>query len=629
MNIFHSVLKSCSNLLFYGTIYISNTLLSVILKILYEDPYIYTSVTYKTNRISYKLEGRNYNMKYKYIKQSSIKQISLQITRNLESIIRISNLKLIIHRIVKKPINTYPNDYWKTDYYNLDNDLRYIELIKNKLSYFHFIINSLELFYENDTDFKVYISKVSILRRRGSNKIIIQLGRMKMYYKNFFIASINKNKIIVEDNDGVLNKSINIDSININIFTKILFNNFIEHACQIYKEFTAEGAEKLPDCSINTVRINAYLLNYIQLNCKNIVINNDIFKIGHILGKIWKKDSIWINEMNIHLLDKDHSPEIKHLRIRLFPSTSDKLYKTFIILRKKFYPIHESKKKNKLEPILPCDYINNNYIICCEKTCIYCPENSYTNDQMNVDDTYNSSTYIKELMDNNMEYKFFIKSIQIDLSYDGGKIIANKVFIKTDSTHNYLHITDWVFYKNKIKYISKYNKENANQFIFKFNNDEMDITPYKLIIFLDTDQFSYSFNIIKDNISRLTQLFSSNFYYYNRGYIFERFYIRSFYTKFSYKKRKLKLGKLIEGNKLQLLNCLKVNNIDLILKEVVTFYPNHWDQVVGKIINVYADSIYEYNMDSIIKKIAGPRTASIMNIKQNLKSLKKKIKNIK
>ena len=628
MDIFHSVLKSCSNLLFYGTIYISNALLSVVLKIICEDPYIYTSVTYKTNRISYKLEGGNYNMKNVYIKQSSIKQISLQLTRNLESIIRISNLKLIIHRIVKKPINTYANDYWKTDYYNLDNDLRCIELIKNKLSYFHFIINSLELFYENDTDFKVYISKVSILRRRGSNKIIIQLGRIKLYYKNIFIASINKNKIIVADNDGVLSKSINIDSININIFTKILFNNFIENAYQIYKELTIEGGEKLPDCRINSVCINAYLLNYIQLNCKNIVVDNDVFKIGHILGKIWKKDSIWINDMNIHLNNNKY-PEIKHLRIRLFTSTSDKLYKTFIILRKKFYPIHESKKNIKREPILPCDYINNNYITCCEKTCIGCPENNYTNDKMNVDNTSISTTYVKELMDINMEYKIFIKSIQIDLSYDGGKIVANKVFIKKDNTHNYLHITDWVFYKHKIKYISKYNTETTDQFIFKFNNDEMDITPYKLIIFLDTEQFSYSFNIIKNNISRLTQLFSSNFYYYNRGYIFERFYIRSFYTKFSYKKRQLKLGKLIEGNKLQLLNCLKVNNIDLILKEVVTFYPNHWDQVIGKIINVYADSIYEYNMDSIIKKIAGPRTASIMNIKQNLKSLKKKLKNIK
>jgi len=501
-----------------------------------------------------------------------------------------------------------------------------MKLIQNRFSYFHIIIKSLELFYENDTEFKVYISKASILRRINSNKIIIHLGKTKIYYKNIFICSANKTEVTIDKNNDVLNKSINIDKININIFTKILFNNFIERAYTIYNDITTEDDNKVPDVRINTVRINAYLLNYIQLNCKNIVIDNEVFIIGHILGKIWKKDSIWINDMNINLNNTRH-PEIKHLRIRLFSSTSDKLYKSFIILRKKFYPIHDNKKIIKRDLVLPYNQINNNYIALCdigpniETSCI--------NNPVSIDNTYIYNTYVKELMDINMEPKIFIKSIQIDLGYDGGKIVANEVFIKTDSTHNYLHITDWVFYKHKIKYISKYNTEASVQFIFKFNNDEMDISPYKLIIFLDTAQFSHSFNIIKDNISRLTQLFSSNFYYYNRGYIFERFYMRSFYTKFSYKKRQLKLGKLIEGNKLQLLNCLKINGIDLILKEVVTFYPNQWDQVIAKIVNVYAESIYEYNMDSIITKIAGPHTTSIMNLKQNLKSFKKKIKNFK
>ena len=79
----------------------------------------------------------------------------------------------------------------------------------------------------------------------------------------------------------------------------------------------------------------------------------------------------------------------------------------------------------------------------------------------------------------------------------------------------------------------------------------------------------------------------------------------------------------------QLLNCISLNGLDLILEEVSIFYPVNWDEVIKKIINVYAKSIYEYNMDSIIKKIAGPKTVYVMNLKENFKSLKKKLKNFK
>jgi len=553
--------------------------------------------------------------------------MSLQVTRRLESIINITDLKLILHKIIEKPINNYSDNCWKTDYYNLNNDLIQLGEIKKKFYNTHIIIHSLELFYETDKDFKIHMSNISVQRRRGSDDIVVRCSRMKLYYRGLFIGSINKNKIIIKANeDGILRKYINIDSININIFTKILYNSFIESFHQIYEDCFVKGSDILPFCHINTIRINAYLLNYIQLNCKNIVVDNDILKIGHILGKIWKKDSIWINDTSIHLKDSHH-PEIKHLRIRLFTSTSDKLYKSFIILRKKFYPIHERHKNCKGEPQLPCGSIINTYIA--DRQQISQPTKKYTNEKMAINEKCIYDAYVKDLLGAVMEYKLFIKSIQLDLSYDGGKIIADDVSIKTDGTYSYLYITNWVFYKHKIKYISKYNAGSSDQCIFKFNNDEMDIVPYKLIIFLDTKQYSYSFNIIKDNIARLTQLFSSNFYYYNRGYIFERFYMRSFYAEFSYKKRHLKLGKLIEGQKLQLLNCISLNGLDLILEEVSIFYPVNWDEVIKKIINVYAKSIYEYNMDSIIKKIAGPKTVYVMNLKENFKSLKKKLKNFK
>ena len=626
MNVFHSIFNTCTNMLFYATAYTLNVLLSIIVKVTFKDARLGTYLNYRNNRIIYTLEDGAYTFTTPIIREGSLKKISLQVTRNLESIIKISDLKLIIHKINNTDSGGYPDDCWRTDYYNLNNDLIQLGEIKKKIYNTHIIINSLELFYEK-TDFKVFISNISVQRRRGSDDIIVRFNRMKLYYKELFIGSINKNKIIIKTNEeGILRKYINIDNININIFTKILYNNFIERIREIYTDCVTEGSELLPHCCINTVRVNTYLLNYIQLNCKNIVVSNDILKIGHILGKIWKKDIIWINDLDIHIRGSHH-PEIKHLRIRLFTSTSDKLYKSFIILRKKFYPIHGRHQKNTRDPQLPCYSIITTYITERQKKPL--PKNIYRNEKISSNEKNIYNTYVQDLLDIVMDYKLFIKSIQLDLSDDGGKIVADDVSIKTDGTYNYLYITNWVFYKHKIKYISKYNVGSSDQCIFKFNNDEMDITPYKLLIFLDTKQYSYSFNIIKDNITRLTQLFSSNFYYYNRGYIFERFYMRSFYAEFSYKKRHLKLGKLIEGHKIQLLNCINVNKLDLILKEVHTVYPVNWDEVVKKIINVYANSIYEYNMDSIIKKIAGSKTVYVMNLKENFKSLKKKLKNFK
>lgn len=626
MDIFHSIWTRCTNVLFYGGVYLINILLSSIIKVGFKDTRLYTQVKYKNNRIMYILGNGLYNFNTRVIKKGSLTNASLQLTRGLESIIKITDLKLIIHKIKSPNIEACIRKDWKTDYFNLDNDINHLEIIKKRLSNIHVIIHSLELFYENDTDIRVYFSNISIQRRRGSDDISIRIGRMKMYYKEIFIGLVNKNTIIIKtDNEGVLRKFINIDSININFFTKILYNGFIDKLRQIYEEISTDGSEILPYCRINNVRVNSYLLNYIQLNCKNIVVDNDIFKIGYILGKIWKKDSIWINDMDIHL-NSNRRPEIRHLRIRLFTSTSDKLYKTFIILRKKFFPIHERKQHIKDAPVLPCNNIISSYIY--NKQILSSPE-TYKSLNVDVSDEVLDEAYVKDLLDITLKYKLFIKSIQVDLSYNGGKIVADEVSIKTDDCHTYLYITNWVFYKHKIKYISKYNTGSSEQCIFKFNNNEMDITPYKLIIFLDTKQFSYSFNIIKDNIARLTHLFSSNFYYYNRGYIFERFYLRSFYTEFSYKKRHLRLGKLIEGNKLQLLNCLNVSHVDLILKEVIMVYPVNWEQVIKKIIRVYAGSIYEYNMDSIIKKIAGPKAVSVMNLKQNLKAFKKKLRNFK
>ena len=96
-------------------------------------------------------------------------------------------------------------------------------------------------------------------------------------------------------------------------------------------------------------------------------------------------------------------------------------------------------------------------------------------------------------------FQYFNEDHVLDLRFN---ILNEKVdyFVISESTKTHqgaekklnFNLNNFNKFKHKIKYISKYNAGSSDQCIFKFNNDEMDIVPYKLIIFLDTKQYSYS-----------------------------------------------------------------------------------------------------------------------------------------
>ena len=130
MNVFHSIFNTCTNILFYATAYALNVILSIIVKVAFKDARLGTYLNYKNNRIIYTLGNEEYNFTTTLIKEGSLKNMSLQVTRRLESIINITDLKLILHKIIEKPINNYSDNCWKTDYYNLNNDLIQLGEIK-------------------------------------------------------------------------------------------------------------------------------------------------------------------------------------------------------------------------------------------------------------------------------------------------------------------------------------------------------------------------------------------------------------------------------------------------------------------------------------------------------------------
>jgi hypothetical protein len=95
----------------------------------------------------------------------------------------------------------------------------------------------------------------------------------------------------------------------------------------------------------------------------------------------------------------------------------------------------------------------------------------------------------------------------------------------------------------------------------------------------------------------------------------------------NYKKTNKNLKSLLEGNSIELLNYIDVSDLNILLGEVILSYPKDWGYIIHKIGGVYKKSIYNSNFKSIVTKISGERTASVLFLKDNLKYLKKKFVN--
>ena len=223
-------------------------------------------------------------------------------------------------------------------------------------------------------------------------------------------------------------------------------------------------------------------------------------------------------------------------------------------------------------------------------------------------------TYLTTINNFITQFQISIINLEIKLSIDDGIIRGENIVFSNNKSLSIISIKSWEFSRKNTLYISK-QESDSERFIIKFNKNIINIIPYKMNLYFDVFWFKkMSVNITK-NINRLGNLFYSNFYIYNKGYVF------------NYKKTKKDFLALITGHKSQLLNYIEVEDLNILLNEVSICYPKDWESIIKKISKTYKISIYENNIKSLITKVSGEGISSVVYLKKNLKYLKNKIIN--
>ena len=537
---------------------------------------------------------------------TEIKNFKLSITKSLIPTIKIDHLSTNINYLIFQK----PQKFILWQSLRIMEDYKKINALIFNVTKFNIYIKFFKINYQTRISLKIY--GLNILKLKKTDFIRVKIQTIKIYFDNKFIGKIKKIRVTVKPD----RPTIYVDNVNI-LYTKSLLDEyFVDFLKKIVQLVSSDEKPDYPNFMIKQFCMNVYLNNYIRVNSRNITIEENILNIYKTDLRIWKKKSFWIDNINLGLLDVTKKPKIENIRVRLFKSTGDKLYKSLIVLRKRFMPIipkHRIKNFKKKELVIHHNYIhslNNNEI---------CVSNRSERDI--IIDKY--LTIINEFIIN---FNIYIINLEIKLSYDDGTILAENIEYTHTKKKNILSLESWKFYRKNITFIEKNDNEN-NNFIINFNKKILNILPYNMNIYFDLFWFKKMGNILKNNISRLGHVFYSKFYSYNKGYVYEIFRVDSFSANFNYKKTEKKILSLLGGNKTQILNYLDVEDINILLNNVDICYPRDWAYIVKKISKVYRNSIYNNNFKSIVSKISNENVSNVVYIKKNWKYFKKKIFN--
>lgn len=457
---------------------------------------------------------------------------------------------------------------------------------------------------------------------KNENTILtIKISKIKIFYKNMYVGFVNR--VII---NNLHENQIYIDTIILNISENLLRENILEKIIKIVNTMPKNIDSKLPEIIIHKVKINIIINNYIALNFQNITFK-DTLSIHNILIKMYKKDIIWANDI-VYDYNKSY-PVIQNVRLRLFSSTSDKIYKSLIYFRKRYY--HFQKNKITSNEFNGEVEVMDNYLHNLRNSLK--DENIYTSDiivennsnhliQPNIYDI--NGSYIRNIVENICNFKLIIETFKIDIQKNKGTLLFKNFIFKQNSKYNQILISKWVFSKHSHIYIDKISDDGC--FIINFNDKNFDIFPYKTFVNLNIKVFSEMTAVLIKNINRFRDIFINN-NARNKGYLFESFTIDSFYSNFNYTKNKFKLSRFIDGEISQILNLTGAQDINLLIDDLRISYPKNWDIIVTKILEKYVTCVKKYNLDSIIKKTSGKSIVAIKNLQSNMRSFSEKIYN--
>ena len=588
-------------MLLFFFISILNFFFSIFIKIILKNICTSLTLTLKKNRIRINLNDLTY-------KNTSFDTLKLSITKNFFPNIVVNHIEHHLNKLTPSAVSPKNFDLW-SNRNELTRSFNRFNIICNNLLLFNIFIKSLRVYYSKDLYLDIFGINIFKLTNKDSF-IRLKISTIKIYYSDTFIGKINKLKITLRPG-----KTIYCDKISI-LFHRFLLDDRFLYILSEFNDFlNSNDCDAIPKIMVKNIQSHIYLHNYIAVTIDNFIFEHYLLHLGKIKVKIWKKDSIWIDNFKINILAKHKKPIIENIRIRLFDSTSDKLYKSLIILRKKFISV--AKKPLKQTYPIKDFVINKNYIKSLDNKLDECAD---VTTNLIIDE------YLALINNAVINYKLTIINLVIKLSYEYGEIYAENLTYTINENCNILAINNWKFYDNKTVFIEKFGEDDA-EFYIKFNKTSTHITPYKMKIYFDVIYFRNMCRILKKTIERINNLFYSSYYIYNKGYVYEHFHIESFMGVLNYKKTHKNFKSLLEGNSIELLNYIDIEDLHILLDEVILSYPKDWTDIIHKIASVYKKSIYNSNFKSIVTKISGEKTASILFIKDNLKYFKKKLVN--
>ena len=510
---------------------------------------------------------------------------------------------------------------WNNSHYKTANKLGLLDSLQNEFSKYIIIrINNIRLYLKS---YMFIIHHFRIIK--NNNKTRIFIAKCKIYFKDVYIGSLRRVRLSHDENTN-----------NINIYGDkmllVISNNFlkfpiIDELSQIMKMFGEDGDGKLPNIFFKEIVIQFTINNHLRLTLTECFLEEYILKCN-ILVKIWQKEILWFKKCSYNILKNEL--DIDNVRMRLFKSTADKIFKTFRPLYKNFYrPFYKKSNRAKSGNIdndnrkMNNDAsIQDNYLDTIDES------ESLKSTRNSLLDSYHpimNDNYLMNCDEFIVKKLFNINKLTIDFEDNNGSFIFNNFEFRNGEDGFRVCCSKWTFIKNNIVFLDSVN--DKSKFTIEYQNGSLLIFPYHLYINFSMDDFANTFSEFSKFISRITNIFSTGQANKN-NYIYEKFYIDSSRLLFSYKSKPIKMTRLLSGKYIELLNALNINDLDFILREITLNYPKNFDYILSSLISNILDDILNNNFDTLIKTTPIASTYKLKQIISGIPALKDKVMNM-
>jgi len=520
--------------------------------------------------------------------------------------------------------NKFENHFkiWKNSYYNTIRRLSILDLLQDELKKFIiFRINNINLSLKS---YKFVILHFRLIK--NDNKTRIALSKCKIYFKNILIGTINNLRISHDKNTN-----------NINVYGDkmviVISNNFIkfpiiDELIQIVNMFNSDEGGKLPNIFFKEIIIQFTINNHLRLVLTECFLEDFILKCN-ILVRIWQKDILWLKKCIYDTVNNEL--EIDNVRMRLFKSTADKIFKSFRPIYKNFYrPKSRSKNKNTgvsknekdIRKLNNTACLNHNYIesLNSDHTISACD-----NELLKSYHPILNNKYLDSCSDFIVKKLFNIQKLTIDFQNGNGSFIFKNFNFSSGDDGFRVSCSKWTFIKNKIIFLDSVNDQS--KFIIEFRDNSLFIFPYHLYLNFSIDDFGSTFSEFTNSIGKIVNIFSTSNSSKN-SYIYDKFYIDSSRLLFSYKSKPIKMSKLLSGKYVELLNILNIKDLDFILRELTINYPENFSYIITYLISHILDDILENNFDTLIKNTPISSTYQLKKFIENIPRITGKVINI-